>query len=140
MKHLVENPNTTDQPIEVTRLEVSRVAKTGCAVCHGAGYVVFAQKTDRGQIRADGRPVICRCVAKHFVGRKDIREYDGKMHWMPRTEYVACGFRWTNDTGDRRRCLLPPHAVSTAHLDESGARVAHPRTAPEPAPDTGKAA
>lgn len=92
MSREVRNPNTTDKPLEVTRFEVSVHAKTGCRSCNGAGCVSYAAKAERGQLVATPKWSICRCVHAKFL-RPDIREIDGRMHWMPagqtEAEYVT---------------------------------------------------
>lgn len=146
----VTNPNDTDKPIEITRAEVARLAKTGCGTCNGAGCIAFAVKAERGQLKANAPWSLCRCVGKLFMGRLDVRDLGGRLHWMPRAGAVdadalrraqewraetdraaivhdiahagpqPCGFTWKGKAGVRRACALAVHDVDAPHCDASG--------------------
>lgn len=75
------NPNTTDKALPVSAEDCARAAKTGCALCSGAGSVVANRPAgDSGPEKA---ALLCDCVRKIFAKREDIRTHEGVIYWMP---------------------------------------------------------
>jgi hypothetical protein len=68
--------------VPLSSVDMSRLAKTGCSQCHGAGFLVYAKKANVSD-PVGGTPdrYFCRCVQKRIANRTDIVLVKDRLHW-----------------------------------------------------------
>jgi hypothetical protein len=86
----ITNPNTLDEPRDLTPAEVAALAKTGCGHCNGDGALRIVRTMASEVPGTRPAPVVtrnlCRCVAKRVRESKAVIQHRGNIAWAPRAK------------------------------------------------------